>query len=78
MRAPSRFAFRIVERLLSPTATLQEIVNLIQSDQGLTQRILTIANSAYYSIPGGVSDLTKALQYLSYTTVAEILLRTHE
>ena len=67
-------AMRVTERMQSPTATLQEISDLIKSDIGLSTKILRLANSSYYSIPGGVNDVPKALQYLGFTTIAQIVL----
>lgn len=67
-------AMRITERMQSPTATIDEISNLIRSDIGLTSKILRLANSSYYSIPGGVTDVHKALQYLGFNTVAQLVL----
>ena len=67
---------RITERIQSPTATLSEISELIKSDLGLASKILKLANSSYYSIPGGVSDIPKALQYLGFNTIAQIVLTT--
>ncbi len=65
---------RITERMQSPTATVAEISDLIRSDMGLSSRVLRLANSSYYSIPGGVSDVSKALQFLGFTTIAQIVL----
>jgi putative nucleotidyltransferase with HDIG domain len=67
-------AMRITERMQSPTATIEEISSLIKSDIGLTTKILRLANSSYYSIPGGVTDVHKALQYLGFNTVAQLVL----
>ena len=67
-------AMRISERMQSPTATIDEISTLIKSDIGLTSKILRLANSSYYSIPGGVTDVHKALQYLGFNTVAQLVL----
>ncbi|MBS1958531.1 MAG: HDOD domain-containing protein [Bdellovibrionales bacterium] len=69
-------AMKITERMQSPTATVQEIAGLIKTDIGLTTKILRLANSSYYSVPGGVNDVTKALQYLGFTTIAQIVLTT--
>ncbi len=66
----------ITERMQSPTATINEIATLIKSDVGLASKILRLANSSYYSIPGGVTDVTKALQYLGFNTIAQIVLTT--
>ena len=67
-------AMRITERIQSPTATTREISDLIKSDIGLTSTILKLANSSYYSIPGGVTEISKALQYLGFTTIAQSVL----
>ena len=65
---------RVTERMQSPTATLSEISDLIKSDVGLSAKVLRLANSSYYSIPGGVSEVSKALHYLGFTTIAQIVL----
>ena len=67
-------AMRVAERMKSPTATIEEISNLIRSDVGLTGKVLRLANSSYYSIPGGVSDVQKALQFLGFNTIAQLVL----
>ncbi len=67
-------AMRVTERMQSPTSTLQEVSDLIKSDIGLSSKILRLANSSYYSIPGGVSEVSKALQYLGFTTIAQVVL----
>ena len=67
-------AMRITERMQSPTATIDEVSTLIKSDIGLTSKILRLANSSYYSIPNGVTDVHKALQYLGFNTVAQLVL----
>ena len=69
-------AMKVTERMQSPSATVQEVAGLIKTDIGLTTKILRLANSSYYSVPGGVSDVTKALQYLGFTTIAQIVLTT--
>lgn len=65
---------RVTERIQSSTSTLHEISGLIESDAGLTARILRLANSSYYSVPGGVGDIRKALQFLGFTTIAQVVL----
>ena len=67
-------AMRVTERMQSPTATLAEISDLIKADVGLSTKVLRLANSSYYSIPGGVTDVSKALQFLGFTTIAQIVL----
>ena len=69
----SKTAMKIVEKLISPATTLQEVTDLILSDSGVAAQVLRLANSAYYGIPGGVKDVQKALQYIGLTTLMEAL-----
>jgi HD-like signal output (HDOD) protein len=72
--ACSPLALKIFERILAPTTSFQEICDLITADRQLCAKILRLANSSYYSIPGGVRDIATALKYVSVFTVAQLLL----
>jgi putative nucleotidyltransferase with HDIG domain len=67
-------AMRVTERIQSPNSNVIEISGLIESDAGLAARVLRLANSSYYSVPGGVKDIRKALQFLGFTTIAQVVL----
>jgi HD-like signal output (HDOD) protein len=67
---------KITDRIQKPSADLIEIAGLIESDPGLSAKVLRLANSSYYSIPGGVTEIKKALQYLGLTTISQIVLTT--
>jgi HD-like signal output (HDOD) protein len=62
---------RVINDPMSSTA---EVEKLMSSDQSLTTKVLKLVNSAYYAIPGGVSNLGRAIAYLGYDTVNQLVL----
>ncbi len=54
------------------TATAAQIEQVIGSDQALTARILTLANSSYYGLPRRISSLREAVVFLGYKTVRSL------
>ena len=64
-----------VNNLLNdPNSSSSDIAELLKKDQVLTAKILRLANSTYYSIPGGVSDVQRALAFLGFNTLAQLVL----
>ena len=64
-----------VNRLLQdPKATTQQVSRLLKTDQSLTAQILKLANSSYYSVPGSVTTVEKALVYLGFQTICQLVL----
>lgn len=57
-----------------PMASTAEVEKLMANDQSLTTKVLKLVNSAYYAIPGGVSNLGRAIAYLGYDTVHQLVL----
>ena len=54
----------LIKIIDNPMSSTRQIENLIEKDQGMTLKILKLANSAYYSIPGGAKTLNRALTFL--------------
>lgn len=67
-------AMRVNEVIADPNATSTEIAAILKQDQVLTAKILRLVNSSYYAVPGGVSDVQKALAFLGFNTVAQLVL----
>jgi putative nucleotidyltransferase with HDIG domain len=67
-------AVRVNELINDPTSSSVQIANVLKKDQILTAKILRLANSSYYSIPGGVSDVQRALAFLGFNTLAQLIL----
>lgn len=67
-------AVRVNELINDPHSSSSDIAALLKKDQVLTAKILKLANSSYYSIPGGVSDVQRALAFLGFNTLAQLVL----
>jgi len=65
---------RVGELIHDPRADARAIAALLRSDPSLTAKILKLANSAYYGIPGGVSDVTRAISFLGFNTLYQLVL----
>jgi len=59
-----------------PMSTPKDIEDLMLNDQSLTTKVLKLINSAYYSIPGGIDDLGRAIGYLGYDAIYQLVLAT--
>jgi putative nucleotidyltransferase with HDIG domain len=57
-----------------PMSSTAEVEKLMSSDQGLTSKVLRMVNSAYYAIPGGVTSLPRAIAYLGFDTINQLVL----
>ncbi|MBK7891056.1 MAG: HDOD domain-containing protein [Bdellovibrionales bacterium] len=57
-----------------PMSSTSDVERLMANDQSLTTKVLKLANSAYYAIPGGVSSLQRAIAYIGYDTINQLAL----
>jgi len=67
-------ALKLYEKLQSTTSTLEEVSQILRTDTALSAKVLKLANSGYYSIPGGVKDVKRAFEFLGFNTIAQIVL----
>ena len=67
-------ATRVNELINDPTSTSEQIADVLKKDQVLVAKVLRLVNSSYYSIPGGVTDVQRALAFLGFNTVAQLVL----
>ncbi len=64
-----------LNRIISdPMSSTTDIERVMEKDQSLTAKVLRLANSAYYAIPGGVKTLARAVAYLGYDTVNQLVM----
>jgi putative nucleotidyltransferase with HDIG domain len=70
----SVIALKVNAMLSDTNVRAKDVVALLRQDQVLTAKILKLVNSSYYSIPGGVQDVQKALMHLGFQTVAQLVL----
>lgn len=57
-----------------PMSSTKEVEQIMEKDQSVTAKVLKLVNSAYYSIPGGVSSLSRAIAFLGFDTVNQLVL----
>lgn len=57
-----------------PMSSTRDIEKVMANDQSMTAKVLKLANSAYYAIPGGVSSLQRAVAYIGYDAIQQLVL----
>lgn len=65
---------RVMELTEDPDSTVQDINAVLAQDQGLTARVLKLANSAFYGFPRRISTVTDATVLLGFKTIRSIVL----
>src|SRR4249920_2508515 len=68
--------YELSQLINDPMSSTNEIEKVMEQDQSLTTKVLKLINSAYYGIPGGVSRLSRAIGYLGFDTVNQLVLST--
>ncbi len=57
-----------------PMSSTTDIERIMSNDASLTAKVLSLANSAYYAIPGGVTSLSRAVAYIGFDTINQLVL----
>lgn len=57
-----------------PMSSTSDVEKIMANDASLTMKVLKLANSAYYAIPGGVTSLQRAIAYIGYDTINQLAL----
>jgi len=72
--SPPAIAVRILDAVREEETSFKELAAIISSDPALTAKILTIANSSFYSLPKKVDSIERALSVLGANTLKNIAL----
>ena len=64
--------FKIQRTLLDPNAYVQQIADLIETDQALAAKVLKYANSPFYGMTGKVASVHHAAVILGFRTLGEL------
>ena len=67
-------AQKVGEMVNDPRQDARAIAQVMKGDPALSAKVLKIVNSPYYGIPGGVSDVTRAISFLGFSTIHELVL----
>jgi putative nucleotidyltransferase with HDIG domain len=65
--------FKIQELIRNPDSSAKDIAKVIETDQAIATKLLRIANSAYYGLPGKISSVQQASVVLGFKTLGEIV-----
>jgi len=57
-----------------PMSSTSDVEKIMSEDQSLTTKVLKLVNSAYYAIPGGVTSVSRAVAYIGFDTVNQLVL----
>ncbi len=67
-------ALRLGEVLHSRRSSIRDVAELLGSDPSLSAKLLRLVNSAYFGIPGGVTDIAKAIPFVGFNTIYQLVL----
>jgi HD-like signal output (HDOD) protein len=68
--------YELNEAVQNPDSSLEEIVGILEKDQGLSSRLLRLANSAFYGVPSQIGTLAEAVQIIGFRQVQDLVLST--
>jgi HD-like signal output (HDOD) protein len=57
-----------------PMSSTNDVEKIMTNDQSMTAKVLRMVNSAYYAIPGGVNSVSRAIAYIGFDTVNQLVL----
>lgn len=67
-------ALRLGEVLHARRSSVNQVAELLAADPSLSAKLLRLVNSAYFSIPGGVTDVAKAIPFVGFNTIYQLVL----
>ncbi|MEK7251049.1 MAG: HDOD domain-containing protein, partial [Bacteroidota bacterium] len=67
-------AAEVVEMVENPKTSASKLAKVIESDQGLTSKVLKIANSAFYGFPKRIGTVDFAIIVLGFDALKEIVI----
>ncbi len=67
-------AVRLGEVLHSRRSSVKDVAELLGADPSLSAKLLRLVNSAYFGIPGGVTDIAKAIPFVGFNTLYQLVL----
>lgn len=67
---------RINDAVNNPKSSNKDIANIIEEDAGLTARLLRITNSAFFSFPGKIDTISRAVTVIGTQQLRDLALAT--
>ena len=67
-------ANRVQEMLYDPKTNISDLANIIEKDQSIATKILKLVNSAFYSLPDHVTNISQAITLLGFKNISQIVM----
>lgn len=67
-------AMRIGEVVHSKNVSVQQVADILRTDPATSAKLLRLVNSPYFGIPGGVSDVARAIPFVGFNTLYQLVL----
>jgi len=67
-------AMKVNSMLSNPRFSSSELASVIEHDQSISAKILKLVNSAFYSLPQRVTNITQAISLLGFKNISHIVL----
>ena len=68
--------YRLESLIESPDSSMADFANLLSTEPDLCARLLSLANSAFYSFPASIESIGKAVQIIGIRQIRELVLAT--
>lgn len=66
--------YELTQIINDPMSSVSEVEKIMINDQTLSAKVLKLANSSYYSVSGGVGSLSRAISFLGFNTINELVM----
>lgn len=60
--------------LYDPKSAASDLAEIIENDQSIATKVLTLVNSAYYGLPQRVTNIAQAIALLGYKNISQIVM----
>lgn len=67
-------ALRIGEVVHSKNVSVNQVAEILRSDPATSAKLLRLVNSPYFGIPGGVADVARAIPFVGFNTLYQLVL----
>ena len=67
-------ALQIGEVIHSNRASVAQVAEILRTDPATSAKLLKLVNSPYFGIPGGVSDVARAIPFVGFNTLYQLVL----
>jgi putative nucleotidyltransferase with HDIG domain len=67
-------ALQIGEVVHGKNVSVQQVAEILRTDPATSAKLLRLVNSPYFGIPGGVSDVARAIPFVGFNTLYQLVL----